>query len=198
MTELNQTKASRLKHALSDWREVVLHVNSILTWDQEWYSGVVFGIVTAFYLAVWYWDPTLVTFVAFSGLFLTLADYVGPKIINQIYSQDQWTSMKERKFDDICENAVNGMDKLDNLWQFCREARTQKPVFHFIGTLLFFFSLAALGNRINNFFLAYILTNAFLMLPGLHKKGILQQYGASFLLKINEVVKGKDYLKKAE
>ena len=105
MTELNQTRASRLKHgntftnpgqlsdwfskihtfsALSDWREVVLHANSVLTWDQEWYSGVVFGIVTAFYLAVWYWDPTLVTFVAFSGLFLTLADYVGPKIINQV------------------------------------------------------------------------------------------------------------------
>ena len=119
-------------------------------------------------------------------------------LLFQIYSMDQWTSVKERKFDDICENAVNGMDKLDNLWQFCQEARIQKPVFHFIGTLLFFFSLAALGNRINNFFLAYILTNAFFMLPGLHKRGILQQYGASILLKINEVVKGKDYLKKAE
>ena len=118
-------------------------------------------------------------------------------LLFQIYSMDQWTSVKERKFDDICENAVNGMDKLDNLWQFCQEARIQKPVFHFIGTLLFFFSLAALGNRINNFFLAYILTNAFFMLPGLHKRGILQQYGASILLKINEVVKGKDYLKKA-
>ena len=73
----------------------------------------------------------------------------------QVYSMDQWTSAKERNFDEICENVVSGMDKLDNLWQFCREARTQKPVFHFIGTLLFFFSLAALGNRINNFFLAY-------------------------------------------
>ena len=109
-----------------------------------------------------------------------------------MYSIDQWTSVKERKFDEVCENMVIGMDKLDHLWHFCREARTQKPVFHFIGTILFFFSMAALGNRINNFFLAYLLTNAILMLPGLHKKGILQQYLAKMTLK------AKDYMKKAE
>ena len=77
----------------------MLHVNSILTWDQEWYSGVVFGIVTAFYLAVWYWDPTLVTFVAFSGLFLTLADYVGPKIINQVCVDQIKEIFKSMDFD---------------------------------------------------------------------------------------------------
>ena len=84
MTELNQTKASRLKNALTDWREVVLHTNSLLTWDQEWYPGVIAAIVTVFYMAVWYWDPTLVTFIAFSGLFVTMADFLGPKIINQV------------------------------------------------------------------------------------------------------------------
>ena len=90
------------------------------------------------------------------------------------------------------------MDKLESLLSLLREYRSQKPVFHFVGTLMFFFSLAALGNRINNFFLAFLLTNFALMLPGLHKKGILQNLYAQATLKFAEIIKGKDYLKKAE
>ena len=111
---------------------------------------------------------------------------------------ENWTSVKERQFDEVCENIVNGMEGLETAWQMCLEARSRKPVFHFIGTLIFFFCLASLGNRINNFFLAYLVANATLMLPGLHKKGILQQYTAQITLKIAEVFKGKDHLKKVE
>ena len=84
MTELSESRTSRLKNSLSDWKEVVLQVNSVLSWDQDWYPGVIAGIVTLFYAFVWYWDPTLITFLAFSGLFLSMADYIGPKIINQV------------------------------------------------------------------------------------------------------------------
>ena len=125
-------------------------------------------------------------------------DYLGPKIINQVYGVDSWTPSKERQFDEVCENVVLGMDKLESLWNLLREARSSKPVFHFVGTLMFFFSLAALGNRINNFFLAYLVTNFALLMPGLYKKGILQQLYAQTTLKFAEIVKGKDYLKKAE
>ena len=125
-------------------------------------------------------------------------DYLGPKIIKQVYGVDSWTPSKERQFDEVCENVVLGMDKLESLWNLLREARSSKPVFHFVGTLMFFFSLAALGNRINNFFLAYLVTNFALLMPGLYKKGILQQLYAQTTLKFAEIVKGKDYLKKAE
>ena len=84
LTELSETRASKVKHALSDWREAVLQVNSLLTWDQDWYPAVTAGIVSTFYLFVWYWDPTLITFLAFTGLFMTVADYLGPKIISQV------------------------------------------------------------------------------------------------------------------
>ena len=93
---------------------------------------------------------------------------------------------------------MTAKDKLESAWAMCSEARSRKPVFHFIGTLLFFFSLAAIGNRINNFFLAYIWTNGILMLPGLHKKGHLQQYCAQITSKVTEFLKGKDHLKKVE
>jgi len=84
MTELTESRTQRLKNSLYDWKEVVLQTNSLLNWDQEWYPGVIAGVVSFFYLFVWYWDPTLITFLAFSGLFLSLADYIGPKIIHQV------------------------------------------------------------------------------------------------------------------
>jgi len=80
----------------------------------------------------------------------------------------------------------------------CREARTRKPIIHFVATVFTLFTLAWLGNTINNFFLAYLMNVTILMLPGLHRKGVLKQYGAQITLKLAEVMKGKDYMKKAE
>ena len=84
------------------------------------------------------------------------------------------------------------------LFRFVREAKEKKPVLHFFGTLLALFSVAWVGNRMNNFFLLYTLCLFVAMLPGLHRKGLLEKYFSQITLKINEVVKGKDSLKKAE
>jgi hypothetical protein len=198
MTELSESRTSRLKNSLSDWKEVVLQVNSVLSWDQDWYPGVIAGIVTLFYAFVWYWDPTLITFLAFSGLFLSMADYIGPKIINQVYGTENWTSFKDKQLEEVCEDIILAKDKVEAAWSICREARTRKPVFHFVATIAFLFVLAWLGNNINNRLLAYICNVTTLMIPGLQKKGVLKQYGAQIQLKIAEVMKGKDYMKKAE
>ena len=60
------------------------HAYFISGWECDWYPAVSGGVVTAGFLWVWYWDPTLLTFIALMGLVLTLVDYVGPKIINQV------------------------------------------------------------------------------------------------------------------
>ena len=72
MSEVHQTKASGLKHALSDWREVILQVNSVFNWDLEWYPGVIAGVVTTVFWSIWYWDPTLISLIAFCGLLFSV------------------------------------------------------------------------------------------------------------------------------
>lgn len=62
-----------------------LHASVLISgWECDWYPAVSGGMVTAGFLWVWYWDPTLLTFIALMGLLVTLVDYVGPKIINQV------------------------------------------------------------------------------------------------------------------
>lgn len=84
MTELDQTKASSIKHSLMDWRELVIQGNSLLSWEQEWHPFAIVGLVSTAFLSLWYWDPTLISFTAMAGVFLTTVDFFGPKIMNQV------------------------------------------------------------------------------------------------------------------
>lgn len=116
----------------------------------------------------------------------------------QIFKPDSWTGEKEKKFDHVCSEIVSCGSAIEQGFAFCRSAKEKKPVIHFIGTVVFLFSLAWLGNKINNFFLLYLLTLALVMMPGLHRKGLLKKYFSQVTMKMAEVVKGKDSMKKVE
>ena len=131
------------------------------------------------------------------------------RFVLQIFGTDSWTSFKDKQYEQVCEDILSAKDKIEAAWTLCREARSKKPVsgtigmplciitiskinfilllqvFHFIATVVSLFCLAWLGNTINNFFLAYLLNVAVLMVPGLNKKGILTQFGAQLTLKVS-------------
>ena len=113
-----------------------------------------------------------------------------------MFGPDSWNSTKERKFDTVCEEVVSTMDNVHAAWNACREARSRKPFIHFIATVMSLLVLAWIGNRINNFFLAYLLTLGVAMLPGLMRRGILQKHLSQISIKFGELIKGKDGLKK--
>jgi len=191
-------RLSKVKSGLESWREVVIRADSVLGWECDWYPAVTGGLLTAVFLFVWYWDPTLLTFVAFLGLMATLADYIGPKVINQVFGSDSWNGAKDKKYDDVCGEIVSAIDSVESAFRFCREARNKKPIVHFVATCGSLVVLAWLGNRINNFFLAYVLTLGLAMLPGLHRRGMLHKHVAQITQKVNELIKGKEVIKKME
>jgi len=130
------------------------------------------------------------------GLIVTLTDYLGPKIINQICGPDSWNNAKEKQFDKVCDEIVATMDNICASVNICREARAKKPFIHFIATVGSLMTLAWFGNRINNFLLAYLLTLAVAMTPGLMRRGIIQTQFSQISIKIGELLKGKEALKK--
>lgn len=185
-----------VKNNLEEWREVVIKADALLGWEVDWYPAVTGGVLTAAFLFIWYWDPTLLTFFAFMGLVVTLTDYAGPKIVNQICGPDSWTGTKEKQFEKVCDEIVSTMDNVHAAVNACRDARSKKPFIHFIVTVMTLISLAWIGNRINNFFLAYLLTLGVAMLPGLHRRGILQKQFSQLSIKFGELLKGQNILKK--
>jgi len=181
-------RLNKVKNGLETWRELVIRADSFLGWECDWYPAVTGGVLTSIFLFVWYWDPTLLTFLAALGLFTTIADFAGPKIINQVFGSDSWNVVKDKKYDEVCHEIVAAIEGVSNAFHYWRAARSHKPIVHFFATCLSLIVLAWLGNKINNFFLAYMLVLGLLMLPGLHRRGILQTQLAQVTLKVNELM----------
>jgi hypothetical protein len=112
--------------------------------------------VTLFFLILWYIDPTFLTFVAFNGFLLTLGDYLGPRIIPQVFGVNSWNGAKEKHFDLVCKKISLALDTTCSVVNSIRDFRKSKPLANFVATLSGLIILAWIGNKINNFFLVRI------------------------------------------
>lgn len=185
-----------IKRTKENWGEVVIMADDVLGWEKGHYPFIIVGVITAAYLIILYWDPTLLTFLAFLGLIATLADYLGPIIIKQVSNSDNWEEAKQKQFAKVCDDVVAAMNSLSDFVIKCKKSRAEKPNIHIIGTVISLLTLAWIGNSINNFLLAYLLTLAVAMTPGLMRKGIIQTQFSQISIKIGELLKGKEALKK--
>jgi hypothetical protein len=79
-------QTSTIKSCLEGWRDPVIHLDALLGWEKDFYPAITAGILTFKFLFIWYWDPTLLTLIAVTGLAITFADYIGPKVLGQVQS----------------------------------------------------------------------------------------------------------------
>lgn len=74
----------------------------MLTWEKQYYAGVVFGSISVLYLTLWYLDLSLITLVSLLGLVSILMDYVFPTVSRLIFGSVNWDGDQEAKFEDVC------------------------------------------------------------------------------------------------
>ncbi len=116
----------------------------------------------------------------------------------QIFKPESWNGDKERRFEQVCNDIVSGVECFRGALRVCRDAKEKKPLVHFVATLSALLAVSYVGSRINNFFLLYLVSLAAALLPGAHRKGLLHKYLGQFMQKVGDAVKGKDGLKKVE
>jgi len=190
MACLSPEKA-RVKSCLESWREVVIIIDSVLAWDKDWYPAVTAGSLTVTYLILFWLSPSILTLLSIIGLVLTLLDYLGPLLMDKIFSSAQWTGEKEKKLDAVCKSVVNITLLISSCCTSFCSLKTSSPMTHFGVTSTSLLLLAYIGSMVSGMFLSYILTLLFLMLPGLYRRGLLARYCSSLVLKVEEMVKGK-------
>ena len=49
----------------------------------------------------------MLTLMSVCGLVMTLLDYIIPKVVASVFSEDSWTSEKEKKLEQICQEMVS-------------------------------------------------------------------------------------------
>ena len=174
ITELkSEDRLNKVKGGLEGFRELIVRADSILETDH--YTTVAATGLTLAFSFIWMWDPSLLTLLAFIGTLATLIDYAGPKILNWVFNPNDWNETKATKFNNACEEFVRLIDMGENAFVSYKELRTKKPFLHFVFTVAFLLTVAWVGNRINNLLLVYLLAIAAIMLPGLHRRGMLQK-----------------------
>lgn len=183
--------ARRVRDSMEGWREAVLAVDAFLGWKQEWHPAAIAGTITAVFLTIWYTDPSLLTLLATIGLFLTLADFIGPKILDRIFKPESWTNEKEKNLEKVCHSVVSLGHLLSSLSYSLGTMKATSPMLHFSLVCSALLTLAWLGTFLSGLFLLYVTILFIVMLPGLHRRGLLEKHCGAAMAKLKETIKGK-------
>lgn len=74
----------------------------MLTWEKQYYAGVVFGVISCLYLVLWYLDLSLITLLSLLGVISILLNYAFPMVSRLIFGGVNWDGDQEAKFEDVC------------------------------------------------------------------------------------------------
>ncbi|XP_040070217.1 ADP-ribosylation factor-like protein 6-interacting protein 1 isoform X2 [Ixodes scapularis] len=186
-----QDQAKKLKLKLESWREVVLPLNSVLVWNQPYYPGCVFGVVSTLFLLLWYLEPSLLTTLSLAGMVACLADYLVPLACSHLCSQDKWTSQHERQLQDICLEVVHAKHSLMGFCTAIKTMKQEKPKMYIIVVLVSLLLVAWIGNIFDNLFLTYLIVLFVAMVPGMKRHGIFKKYFSVVVLSIRNLISSK-------
>ncbi|KAH9635323.1 hypothetical protein HF086_017889 [Spodoptera exigua] len=167
-----EQQVKKLKRFLEGWRMAVLPLKSIMLWEQQWHPCAIVGSVSFIFFLIWLMDLNSLATFAVVGLFLNFVDFIVPVICNSLYGANSWTGQHEKMYEDICKSIVVNYNKgLHNIQQFY-SLRESSPCMYYILSISLLVTFAWVASSINNIFLLYILSTAFLLWPGVRNKGI--------------------------
>ncbi|XP_019875468.1 ADP-ribosylation factor-like protein 6-interacting protein 1 isoform X2 [Aethina tumida] len=170
----------RLKQSLEPLKELVVQANSVLLWEKDWHSSAIVGATTAFFTFTWLCDPSFLTMLSLLGIFITLADYTLPLIVNSLFKNEHWSAHKQKKFDEFCTNVILYKTKTELSITTFYKMRVNNPKMYFSLSLATLSLLAYVGSTINNFFLMYLFTSVILLFPGMVHSGWLNNVTEQF------------------
>ncbi|KAL3876360.1 hypothetical protein ACJMK2_034215 [Sinanodonta woodiana] len=179
---------SKLKHDLEGWREVLLPLNHLISWDRSFYPAILVGFTTFIFIAIWYFDPSVLTAFSVLGLAVTLIDFLVPIIGPNLLGSQKWDGAKERQYEQICKRILNAKYHLEEFKDMWCALKTDKPKVFFLllsGLLVLF---AWIGSQVNNLVLTYILVNIFLLMPGLRRQQVVQKYLSSLGATVRKLI----------
>jgi len=189
-----QEKLRAMKACLEEWRPVSLHVAQFLEWQRPWYPAVLFGLNTVFFLLIWYLDLSVLSTLAVLGIFVTLADGVIPVLSTTVLA-GEWTAEQEKEYDVLCNRLMDIKQHGEDLLANAKRLKNQLPRCFSLGLCGIFIFLAIVFDKINNFFLMYLVTSCLIMLPGLFARQVhtlVHQHGT----RIYQQIRAKKTTKK--
>jgi len=98
---------NKVKHDLEQWREVLLILNGVLKWEQSFFPGVIFGVLTFLFIILWWLDLSTLTLIAFITMFITVLDYGYPLVSKFIFKPENWSGTQEKLYENVIQEIVD-------------------------------------------------------------------------------------------
>lgn len=187
-TEENKqpSQLSYVKDALRDYSRIILPLNKVLEWEQNYYPAAIVGGITVLFAIVWYMEPSVLTTFSFIGLFVCLADFLLPFVSSYLFGTAEWSSEQERQYDNICQRILNAKNHVVHIQNTLLALKNKNPRAYLLVMMGICAILAWIGSLIDNLLLTYLLVVTLVLLPGLRKHEVFQK----------AMARAKDMLKK--
>ncbi|XP_064629072.1 ADP-ribosylation factor-like protein 6-interacting protein 1 isoform X2 [Lineus longissimus] len=156
-TEEENDLVSKIKKELEGWREVLLPLNKMLTWEKPHYPAILVGAISFIFILIWYLEPSVLTTFSLIGFHVCLIDYLVPTVATNLFRSDNWTGVQEREFENICIRIHNAKVHFHSLRQGLGNLKRDKPKTYFVAVMSSLAILAWIGNIINNLLLTYLI-----------------------------------------
>ncbi|CAI6354963.1 unnamed protein product [Macrosiphum euphorbiae] len=178
--------SKELRVSMNEWREIIVLLNAIMSWQKNWFPAITVICVTSIYLYVWLVNCSILNMIWMTGLCAAVLDCIVCGPFQRILPPSSWDQDKERTYADISEWVADCWvtTKLYTS-RFFNLRQTHTKLFHSVLSVSFF-SLLYIGTTFNNMFISYITILAILLFPGFKTKseyieGSLQRYAHHML-----------------
>ncbi|CRK93165.1 CLUMA_CG006526, isoform A [Clunio marinus] len=165
---------NKVKHDLEVYRELLLILNNILKWEQNFFPGIIGGVLTLLFIILWWLDFSTLTLIALITIFVTVLDYGYPLISKFIFKAENWSGSQEKLYEQVIQDIVDVRLSICSAICSFFSSRSERSTFYLITVTAGSIALAWIGSTFNNLFLVYLTVLILAMYPGLKAKGIIK------------------------
>lgn len=111
-------------------------LNGVLKWDQSFFPGVIFGVLTFLFIILWWLDLSTLTLIAFITMLITVLDYGYPLVSKFIFKPENWSGTQEKLYENIIQEIVDVKLCIEGSISSFFNSRSERSTFVSIQSLL--------------------------------------------------------------
>ncbi|XP_034661123.1 ARL-6-interacting protein 1 homolog [Drosophila subobscura] len=148
--------AKQLVKDLQPFKGAIESAHRLLTWEKNYYPGLLFVGISLIYATFWYLDLSVITMLFLLVFAVNMLNHLLPTISRWLGNALDWDELHDVRFEHVCEQ-IYSFKKYWSAWvQYLSKDRTSAGLVTMISLILLAF--AWIGANVDNCLLMYLAT----------------------------------------
>ncbi|SPP88505.1 ARL-6-interacting protein 1 homolog [Drosophila guanche] len=146
----------QLVQDLQPFKGAIESAHRLLTWEKQYYPGLLFVGISISYATLWYLDLSVITMLFLLVFVVNIFHYLLPTISRWLGNALDWDEQHEEKFEHVCEQIYSFKEHWAAWVQYLFKERLSAVLVTMISLILLAF--AWIGANVDNCLLMYLAT----------------------------------------